>query len=88
MNYVDVLTTSEFVDLFKEENRIINADVMESAGYFFISIDPSEFWIEAHNWLKKHYGEDNYIWTGEKFWFDSREKALEFYKFYKDWLEQ
>jgi len=87
VNYADVLTTCEFVDLFKEENRIVNANVMESAGYYVVSIDPSSFWDHAHNWCKARYGEDNYIWTGEKFWFNTHKEALLFYAFYKDWLE-
>jgi hypothetical protein len=60
---------------------------MESAGYLCVTIDPSGFWAEAHTFLTKRYGKDNYIWTGEKFWFDTQEEALEFYALYRDWLE-
>ena len=87
MNYADVLTTYEFVNLYKEENRTVNSDVMESAGYYAVLIDPSQFWIEAHKWLKERYGEKRYVWTGEKFWFNTYEEALRFYAYYRDWLE-
>lgn len=87
MNYVDVFTTVEFVEHFTSKYKIVNAAVMEAAGYFCVPIDPSGFWEEAHSFLIKRYGKDNYVWTGEKFWFDNEEEALEFYAFYKDWLE-
>lgn len=88
MNYVDALSTIEFVDFCKSKNKTVNADVMQVADYFGISVDPSGFWPEAHTFLINRYGKDNYVWTGEKFWFNSQAEAKEFYEFYKDWLEQ
>jgi hypothetical protein len=37
--------------------------------------------------MTKRYGEDNYVWTGEKFWFDNMEEASHFYAYYSSWLE-
>jgi hypothetical protein len=37
--------------------------------------------------MTNRYGKDNYIWTGEKFWFDTEEEAIQFYAFFRDWLE-
>lgn len=88
MNYADVFTTNEFVDLCKAEDRLVYGAVMEDAGYFCVPVDPSGFWENAHTFLTKRYGKDNYVWTGEKFWFNSQAEAKEFHEFYRDWLEQ
>ena len=87
MNYVDAFTVQEYVDYCKANNIYVFADVLEQAGYFRASIDPKVFWEAAHEYMTKRYGKDNYIWTGEKFWFDTEEEAIQFYAFFRDWLE-
>jgi hypothetical protein len=87
MNYADALTVREYVDYCKENDTYVHAAVLEQAGYFQSSIDPKVFWEEAHRYMTDRYGKDNYIWTGEKFWFDTEEEAIQFYAFFRDWLE-
>ena len=88
MNYVDALTVKEYVDLCKASDTYVYAAILKQAGYIPVSIDPKVFWEEAHRYMKERYGEDNYVWTGEKFWFDTETEAIQFYAFFKDWLEQ
>lgn len=87
MNYVDVFTVCDFVNYAKSKGELVNAQVLENAGYLFVSIDPSGFWDQSHKWCKDRYGEENYIWTGEKFWFDTQEEADRFNAYYSNWLE-
>jgi hypothetical protein len=87
MNFADVFTVCDFVNYSESKDELVNAQVLENAGYVHVSINTSSFWIHAHEWCKKQYGKDKYIWTGEKFWFDTKEEAARFYAYYKDWLE-
>jgi hypothetical protein len=87
MNYVDVLTVREYVDYYKANDPYVHAAVLEQAGYTPVSINPKVFWESAHEYMTKRYGEDNYVWTGEKFWFDNMEEASHFYAYYSSWLE-
>jgi hypothetical protein len=87
MNYVDALSAKDYVEHCNSNGIVVNAEVMRNGGYFLVTIDPSSFWKEAHDHLIKRYGKNNYVWTGEKFWFNTHEEAMQFYEFYKDWLE-
>jgi hypothetical protein len=87
MNYVDIYTVGEYVNLCNVEGIVVNADILKQAGYFCVPIDLRDFWTEAHEFLSKNYPKERYTWTGEKFWFTTAEEALRFYAFYKDWPE-
>jgi len=87
MNYVDVLTVKEYVDYYKKNDPYLHAAILEQAGYIPVSIDPKVFWEDAHRYMTERYGEGNYVWTGEKFWFDTEAEARQFYEFFRNCLE-
>lgn len=76
MNYVDAMLAKDFVALKNAEGVTVYADIMSQAGYIFVPCPGS--WNDVHQWLTYRYGEKNYVWTGEKFWFNTNEEAEEF----------
>lgn len=49
---------------------------LQNAGYFPVSLSSKE-WSTVHNWCVDTFG-DRYTWTGEVFWFETREDAMRF----------
>lgn len=47
-------------------------------GYIGICVNDLCRWQEIHKWCRETIGEDNYTWTGEVFWFDDKDNAIEF----------
>lgn len=58
--------------------RVLTAKIFRQMGYFEVRLGRSLNWSETHKWCVAHYGEKNYSWTGDTFWFDNKEFAIEF----------
>lgn len=82
MNYIDAMSVREFSKLMEEEDVTVYAAVLHAAGYTFVPCPGP--WEEVHSWMRWKYGEGNYVWTGEKFWFDN-EKDKEEFKRHFNW---
>ena len=53
----------------------------EDAGYPYVDLSwspGSQHWDGVHRWCKSEIGEENYTWTGTRFWFLNSEDALRF----------
>lgn len=80
MNYSDCMSPKEFCKLMDEEGVTVYAAILHTAGYTFVPCPGT--WEDVHAWMKDKYGEGNYTWTGEKFWFDNEEDKTEFKRYF------
>ena len=66
----------------KSDQRPSELDVRrayESKGYVSVLLGQQGMleWPEVHRWCCQQFGEQNYIWTGSRFWFvNDRDAAL------------
>lgn len=70
-------------DYVKEQKKFANPDsnwntIFKTGGYYSVSLYNIANWSEAHLWCQKIIGKDNYSWAGNKFWFETEEKAFLF----------
>ena len=56
-------------------------DELQQAGYYSCNlsvIDSTTRWQQAHAWCGLNIGEQHYVWTGSKFWFDRSDNLVMF----------
>lgn len=65
------MTPSEFCKERRAAKLVTYADDLTEAGFSYVV--PRD-WEVAHRFMRNRFGEGNYTWTGEKFWFTKDQK--------------
>lgn len=48
------------------------------AGYPWVDVDLNKNWQEMHKWCRDNFGENGYLWFGERFFFENENDRLLF----------
>ena len=47
-------------------------------GYHDVALNELTQWQEIHQWCEQQFGQDHYVWTGNRFWFEQEQDAMLF----------
>jgi hypothetical protein len=51
---------------------------LEEGGYYSVDLRSAEHWTDIHQWCRGQYGQENYSWSGTRFWFQTDREAMLF----------
>lgn len=80
-----MVSIRSFIDKVKAEKEkpdkavfIDWPEILSAAGYHRADLNDSTHWKEVHIWCVEEFGQENYAWSGNIFWFQTNEAATWF----------
>jgi len=79
-----MVSIRSFIDTVKKEKEFPEAafidwpEILSAAGYHRADLRHAMHWGEVHRWCIEEFGQENYAWAGNIFWFQTNEAATWF----------